>query len=205
MLHRETVEPLTLELLIHLMGLKYFENYYLVGGTALSLSYGHRTSIDLDFFGLDDFDFKSFELEIVETHEMQILRRSKFISQMKINNIKVDIVQYPYAWIESAHSIGHIRMASDRDIAAMKVNAITNRGTKKDFIDLYALLLKYSYPEIMSFYEKKYPDGNKMLALRSLNFFDDAEEQEVVILWDITWDDIKKELTKKYLEYFNSL
>jgi len=87
----------------------------------------------------------------------------------------------------------------------MKINAITNRETKKDFVDLYALLLKYSFEEIICFYETKYPDGNKMLAIRSLNYFDDAEGQEVNILWDITWEDIKVVLTQKYLEYFNGL
>lgn len=204
MLHRETVEPHTLELLIHLMGLEYFDEYKLVGGTALSLQYGHRISVDLYFFGQPKFDLKNFEIEITQSHEINIFRKTKFIQQMNVSNVKVDIVEYPYAWIDDTIDIEGIRMASDKDIAAMKINAITNRGSKKDFVDLYALLKKYSYDEIMSFYLDKYPDGNKLLAVRSLGYFDDADPQDVIILWDVTWEEIKEELTKKYLDHFDN-
>lgn len=205
MLYRETVEPLTLELLTHLMGLDFFKDYRLVGGTALSLQMGHRISVDLDFFGLPKFDLRNFELEMKQSFEVDIFRRTKFIQQMNINNVKVDIVEYPYQWIDEIIETDRIRMASDKDIAAMKINAITNRGSKKDFVDLYALLKKYTYEEIMSFYLSKYPDGNKMLAIRSLNYFDDADNQDVEILWDVRWEDIKKELTKQYLAFFKGL
>jgi len=57
MLHTETVEPGTLSLLKELMALPSLNSFSLVGETALSLRYGHRSSIDLDLF------FASFEAE----------------------------------------------------------------------------------------------------------------------------------------------
>lgn len=203
MLHRETVEPHTLELLRLLNASKSLAQFRLVGGTALSLTYGHRISVDLDFFGLEKFGIDQFRLSAPNYADFQPTRIQGPIYQFMINRIKIDIVEYPYPWIDEPVVIEEIRMASDKDIAAMKINAITNRGSKKDFIDLYALLQKYSYKEIMSFYLSKYPDGNVMLAIRSLCYFEDADSQEVIILWDVSWEEIKDDLTEKYLAYFD--
>lgn len=49
MLHKSTVDPATLELLISLQDKHYLRGFHLVGGTALSLWLGHRKSIEVDF------------------------------------------------------------------------------------------------------------------------------------------------------------
>ena len=86
-----------------------------------------------------------------------------------------------------------IRLASLQDIAAMKIAAITQRGSKKDFIDLYFLLQRYSLKEIFNFYETKITDSNTWLALRSLAYFDDAEQQPMPKMFeDISWETMKK-------------
>ncbi len=64
MLHLETIEPKTLELLRRLQSLSIFEHSRLVGGTALALQLGHRKSIDLDMFG--DITWEEVKVAIVD-------------------------------------------------------------------------------------------------------------------------------------------
>jgi hypothetical protein len=56
MLFKKTVAPATWQLLTELMLLPSLQNFGLVGGTNLSLRYGHRLSIDLDLFTNEPFE-----------------------------------------------------------------------------------------------------------------------------------------------------
>jgi len=109
----------------------------------------------------------------------------------------VDIVNYPYAWIDKQIAENNIVMATDKEIAAMKISAITNRGTMKDFIDLYCLLKHYTLDEILSFYSTKYQDGSLLMALRSLTYFEDAEADLSPRILDneITWKLVKQTIS----------
>lgn len=75
----------------------------------------------------------------------------------------------------------------------MKLSAITNRGTKKDFVDLYFLLKYYSLEQMLSFYSAKYNDGSSFMGLKSLTFFDDAETDPSPNILDknLKWTNIK--------------
>ena len=74
----------------------------------------------------------------------------------------------------------------------MKVNAVEGRGTKKDFIDIYALLQHYSLNELLAFYSQKYPEHSTFRALMSLSYFEDADEQIPPLLFDLPdWEQIK--------------
>jgi predicted nucleotidyltransferase component of viral defense system len=195
MLHLETVESSTLELLIRLKGLDSLKESRLVGGTSLSLQYGHRISVDLDLFAhSNQFDFLAVIAEINTLGlQMQIRKQSPNMLISMIENVKVDIVNYPYAWIDQQLVENNIVMATDKEIAAMKISAITNRGTMKDFIDLYCLLNHYTLEEILSFYSTKYNDGSLLMALRSLTYFEDAESDLTPRILDneITWNKVK--------------
>jgi hypothetical protein len=84
-------------------------------------------------------------------------------------------------------------MAGMKDIAAMKINAIAGRGSKKDFIDIYYLLRYFTLDEMIDLYLQKYNDGSEFLARKSLTYFEDAELEEMPFMFDnITWTDIKK-------------
>lgn len=77
----------------------------------------------------------------------------------------------------------------------MKLSAITGRGSMKDFIDLYFLLQKYTLSEMLDFYEQKYTDGSKILVLKSLTYFDDADNDVIPKLFNkINWQEIKNEI-----------
>lgn len=130
----------------------------MVDGTSLALQYGHRQSIDLDFFGVIPQDKDELITSIMQCGNVTIQNRSNFILQTTIDDIKVDFVDYSrYEWIGKSIVCEGFTLASDKDIAAMKVNAIIGRGTRKDFIDLYVLLQHYSLADIFEFYKRKYP------------------------------------------------
>lgn len=116
----------------------------LVGGTALALQYGHRISIDLDFFGNIEEDNETIKEVLINIGKLSVIKESKNIKIYILDDIKIDFVNYRYNWLDPAIEENGIRLASPRDIAAMKINAIEGRGTKKDFIDIYFLLQHYS-------------------------------------------------------------
>ena len=114
----------------------------------------------------------------------------------------MDIVNYPYPWLEDEITTDGLRLADSKDIVAMKLAAITGRGTRKDFIDLYFLLKQYSLREALSFYEEKYSDGSVFLVLKSLTYFDDANhDQSPLMLQQINWDIIKKTIVSAVEEF----
>jgi predicted nucleotidyltransferase component of viral defense system len=201
MLHLETVAPSTLELLNELQGLDSLRETRLVGGTALTLQYGHRISVDLDLFAYNlEADFITIISEIKNKgYTIEIRKQSSSILIAMVEEIKVDVVNYPYPWIDHSIKEENIVMATDKDIAAMKLSAITNRGTKKDFIDLYYLLKHYSLEQMVSFYTSKYGESSVFMVLKSLTYFDDAELDVSPNVLDrtINWSTIKNTITNE--------
>lgn len=193
MLHLETVHPDTLGLLKRLQALPVLSETRLVGGTALALQLGHRRSIDLDFFGcwgevnlLPDLESCGSVVRTGGTGRLQFY---------EINQIKVDFVTYAYAWLKEASFEGGLRLAQIEDIAAMKLEAVTNRGSKKDFIDVAFLLDLFPLEELLGLYQRKYPAGLKLPVMRSLVYFDDAETTDMpVMLKPLSWDDAKERI-----------
>lgn len=194
MLSYKTVEPHTLELLKKLTKEPFFAETRLVGGTALALQYGHRMSIDLDFFGNIEDDNIAIREILNNIGTISVFKETTNIKIYSINGIKVDFVNYNrYAWIDSAIEEDGLRLASPKDIAAMKINAIEGRGTKKDFIDMYFLLQHYTLEEILAFYANKYPENSLFRALMSLSYFEDAEEQLMPKMFsNIEWREMKQ-------------
>ena len=124
MLHLQTIDTQTLELLNNLMKIPEFSELNLVGGTSLALQIGHRKSIDLDLFGhfeIDDYGFLSI---LKQLGKVKVLNNSSNIKTFLINNIKVDFVNYPYSWLETYNNFNGIRLATKADIAAMKLASI---------------------------------------------------------------------------------
>ena len=198
MLYKSTVSKSTFSLLAELQSIEEFSKLRLVGGTALALQIGHRISIDLDLFGEIDFDSQVFN----NYSKVQVIKKSKNINIFEINDVKVDIVNYTYPWLEEELQIENIRLASLKDIAAMKIAAVTGRGSKKDFVDLFFLLKKFSFKEIIYSYEEKYADASIYLALKSLLYFDDADKDPPLnMLIEVSWKEVKKLITKQVVDY----
>ncbi len=206
MLHYQTIDTPTLELLKQLLSIDVFQQMRLAGGTSLALQYGHRKSIDIDLFGILPPDSIAINSALRSLGEVKNLQNHQNIKSYIINGIKVDIVNYPYPWIRPLIIEDDLRLASDKDIAAMKLAAITGRGSKKDFVDVYFLLKHYSFTELLNFYKEKYNDGSVFMVLKSLTYFDDAEEDAGPLqLIPVTWDEIKKAIVSQHKEYLDSL
>ena len=201
MLQYGTIEPRTLEVLRILMAMPELDTFYLVGGTALSLYYGHRLSVDLDLFSTTDFHTEIL-LPVMERTfpDFNYSRPTPIGIFGFIGNIKVDFIRYHYhSMMGTPYLENGIRLMSIEDIMAMKVAAILKRAVKKDFWDIAELLDHYTMDELINCYNQKYPNQQLLISIpQALTYFSDAEDsEEPVSLKRQTWTDVKKRINKK--------
>ncbi len=183
------------------MRMPVMQDFCLVGGTALSLRYGHRRSVNLDLFTADDFDREAVVAAITaEFGQSFVLTPSRAAWAIFgfIDDVKVDIVKYPHARIADVVTEEGIRMYADADIVAMKVQAILGRGKKKDFWDLHELLQHHPLQWVIDRHKEKYP--NQQLAISipgALTWFTDADDSEdPVSLTGLSWDEAKRSIAR---------
>ncbi|WP_374443086.1 nucleotidyl transferase AbiEii/AbiGii toxin family protein [Epilithonimonas sp.] len=180
---------------------EFFSDFVLVGGTALALQIGHRNSIDLDFFGKKEIEEERILEELEQFGNVEKKAGSKNILVCSVNQIKVDFVNHKYPFLDQRLNIENIRMASPKDIAAMKLNAIEGRGTKKDFIDLFFLLNNFSLEEMIEFYNQKYVNHTDFMMLKSLTYFTDADLfPQPKMFVDFDWENCKALLMEEYFK-----
>ena len=199
MLHRKVLEQRSFALLTNLMITPELSKFCLVGGTSLALQVGHRKSVDLDLFSKEDLVIESIKTVISKFGKIleQNIVENK-IYQVTIDETKVDFVSYKYELIDKIQIEDDIRLAGKKDIAAMKIAAISGRGSKKDFFDLAFLLRYFSLSEILSFYKQKFPSGNYFHAVKSLSYFNDAESDPDLVLFEkMNWIDVKSLILKE--------
>lgn len=204
MLQKHTVEPTTFAILEELMQLVELRDFLLVGGTALSLHYGHRLSIDLDLFTTKDFDQDELVALLREKFDgFQLLSNNNIGIFGFINDVKVDFVSYQSPLLNKPLVIDEIRMISIEDIIAMKVNAVFKRAVKKDFWDIAELLQHYTIDQFITFYEQKFPGQQLMISVpAALIYFNDAEESpDPVSLKGQTWQSVKSMIQEKVRDF----
>lgn len=194
MLRLETIDPDTLVLLKRLQALPALAETRLVGGTALAMQLGHRVSIDLDLFGKWDYsqDLRALFSAVGRTEKEGGTPDGR-MAFLYVDGVKVDCVSYEiYRWLEPPVEEDGVRLAGIRDIAAMKINAVTNRGSRKDFVDVARLLDDFPLDEIFRWYREKYPEANPAFAMRSLSYFVDAETMPMPrMLIPFDWEEAK--------------
>ena len=188
--------------------LKFLSKYgfYLAGGTALALQIGHRTSMDFDFYTEKKFSLLKLQRLLEKKFkEAIVLQKAEGTLIMKIDGVANSFFQYPYPLIFPPIKYQNFPpLASKEDIAAMKVIAISDRGTKRDFIDIYFLLKEFSLEEIFNFIKKKYPNFNIYVGLRGLTYFVDAEKKQkrrLHLTHFVSWGKIKKFLIGEVKKY----
>lgn len=206
MLHYETIEPNTLGLLKRLQALPILRNTRLVGGTSLALQIGHRKSVDLDLFGSVECAPEELVENLRTCGTVVQLKTSANINIFLIDGVKVDIVNYKYPWLEEAIVEDDVVLARIQDIAAMKVNAIIGRGTRKDFVDLAHIMKNYTLPQVLHFYFEKYPEASMFLAAKSIAYFEDADAEPMPYMFTKeTWEEIKAIISAQFDEYADKL
>ncbi|MCB0726790.1 MAG: nucleotidyl transferase AbiEii/AbiGii toxin family protein [Ignavibacteria bacterium] len=200
MFHEITISNEQLDVLKKLSQInKITDNFYLAGGTALSLRLGHRKSYDFDFFTFGNFDSESFSDLIKLDFDGSVSSLSDDTVNGNINDIGISFFKYPYKLIRQTDSFNNIKLASLEDLSAMKLSANMKRGTKRDFFDIYELMKIFQLSELKSFFLEKYQqNGNNFYHLsRSLFFFEDAEnEADPVSLNGTDWETVKNYFLK---------
>lgn len=174
------------------------QEWYLAGGTALTLQYDHRASVNLDFFNprkdIDsdlDFILRALSPDWITTNQKQ----DTLYGELK--NTKISFVSYPYFIPKQPFIIyGSINVLDARDIAVMKIIAISQRGKKRDFFDLYWYINnREPLLQVLERVKNQYPNmqHNYHHIIKSLTFFEDAEEDpEPQTFFNATWEQIKK-------------
>jgi len=179
----------------------FVKNYYLAGGTALSLHFGHRFSYDLDFFSQNPVKPEVIRSGLSKLGKLEIFQNDEGTFNGVLNGIKLSFFIYPYKLLTPALDFNGTRVADISDIACMKIDAISSRGTKRDFIDLYFVCHKFkSLEELTLLFEKKYSGVkfNKLHIMKSLVYFADAEDQEMPeMIEKIRWEEIRRFFIEK--------
>ena len=192
MLHVSSLPPGTLLLLKDLCAHPATAPFALTGGTALALRFGHRLSVDLDFFTPETFNSKAIADQIEADFEGTGVRVNPTGMNLMLRGVKVDLVRYRYALLDSFEVIDGVRLFGLRDNVAMKLSALTNRGAKKDFFDAHELIRRFGLEQLLEWYRQKYVVHDATMVLRSLAYFADAEEDmDPESLDGTTWDAVK--------------
>jgi predicted nucleotidyltransferase component of viral defense system len=213
-IYKETVSDLLWEVLQRLMQFKELESFRLVGGTSLSLLLGHRISVDIDLFSdaeYNSIDFNALD-KLFDTSFNYVessfggnnsLGKSYFIGNSKEETIKVDLFytdsfQFPVIEYEG------FRISQLEEIAAMKPEVIGQHGRKKDFWDIHELMEHFSWQEMLSFYEKRYPYGYiREEIIAKLTDFELADSDlEPICLKDKYWELIKLDIEEAIIINF---
>lgn len=158
--------------------------FYLAGGTALALHIGHRDSIDFDFFTEQIIDTEKLFQEVQQVFSdhtvIKIQEEKNTLGIIVDNSIKISFMTYHYSLLKPVIETEYFKMASIADIGCMKCSAITSRGVMKDYIDLYFILQSMSLKELLALCTIKYPSIDTNLIAKSLVYFDDLEQEQVI-------------------------
>jgi predicted nucleotidyltransferase component of viral defense system len=209
-----TVNPLLISTLTDLMRNKTFDDFILVGGTALSLRIGHRISVDIDLFTGNPYDCVDYDaieacfkakysyVNRPDVTNIVGMGRSYYVGNSSKESVKIDLF-YTDAFIRPHSLIGNIRIASLDDLVAMKVDVIQRKGRKKDFWDLHELLGRYSLEQMIALHEERYPySHDKATIINNFTDFEKADEDfNPVCLRGKFWEVIKAD----FLDEINKL
>jgi hypothetical protein len=212
MLHYNTVNDLLKNSLVTIMNAPVFENFRLVGGTALSLQIGHRESIDIDLF--TDVDYGTINFDEIESYLKNTFKyvdsldvptafgKAYFIGVDKQCTIKLDIF-YTDSFIHPFIVTDEIRMATIEEIIAMKVDVVQRGGRKKDFWDLHDLIDTYSISDMLDLHQQRYPyNHDRELIIKNFTVFEQADDDLTPICFrGKYWEFIKEDFEEIMLEF----
>lgn len=179
-MHEKALPPRSRKLLDSLKRLSRpaLRGWTLAGGTGLALRVGHRLSDDFDFFRSGGMDPRGLQDSLGVLGEIETLQQGEKTLGVLVSGVKLSFFQVGDPFLFPSTPYSFFRIADARDIALLKLTAITNRGSRKDFIDLFTILQTGpSLQEYLDLLPRKYGTGrtNAYQVLMSLTYFDDAE------------------------------
>jgi hypothetical protein len=204
MLNYQAVSSDLIKLLNELFTFHELDSFRLVGGTSLALQIGHRKSLDLDLFTDKIFDKQALLQFLADTFtEFKVNWENRNGFTCFIREIKVDFFNWHIPFLFSPIIENDLRVADKREIAAMKLEAITGRKEKKDFIDIAFLLKEYPLRELLTVFKIRYPFITHTFVLESLMAVDYADDSIVPdMLIETDWEDTKKFIVQSVNNYF---
>lgn len=200
--HRETIPASTAETLRVLRLSQLAERFYLAGGTGLALQFGHRLSLDLDFFAEEHFDEERLLERMQVLGGFALAAIAPYTLHATIAETKVSFLGYAYPILFPPGNFDGVAVADLRDIACMKLSAIASRGTRRDFIDLYFCARKFGLSELIQLFAKKYAkiQTSRTHLLKSLVYFADAEKEPMPrMLVPLDWQEVTQFFNRESL------
>jgi hypothetical protein len=173
------------------------KGFYLAGGTAAALHMGHRKSEDFDFFSAQEFDPAYLTMQLSQLCQFQVSSSGEGTLHGFSNDIRLSFLRYTYPLLYPTVEYNGIDLADLKDIALMKIIAIANRGTNKDFTDLYFICKQVISLDnlLVELFPKKFSGQLYSMyhIVRSLQYFDDAEKSPPLdMLKPVVWDEVKR-------------
>ena len=201
--HIETVPQATKSVLDSIKQIPDIQNFYLSGGTALSLQLGHRESEDLDFFIKTSFKPELLQQKLLQYGKLEDVMINEGTLNLFMSGVKLQFLHYPYDLLEALVPWNGIYLSSVIDIACTKLITISDRGSKRDYIDLYVILQQISLQDLFGKLGEKYKnvDYNLPHILKSLVYFNDADQQPMPKMHiDLTWEQVKNFMVEQVKE-----
>lgn len=179
-----------------LYDLQFIRSFYLAGGTGCAIHIGHRISEDLDFFS--QAEFSQFEIKnTLKAHGRFLVDYSDTRTLTgRFEQTKISFFHYEYTLLEETSDFLNLKISSLKDIGCMKIDAISSRGSQRDFVDLYYILkfFEMSLKEFFIFFQDKYGEENYNFVhiMKSLVYFKDADEDaDLKMLEQYSWQNVK--------------
>jgi len=183
--------------------------YYLAGGTALALHLGHRYSNDFDFFSNKAFNNEQLKQSLRNLGTFKLFQDAKGTLECVIQNTRFTFLFYSFPLLDECISFQNIQLTTIRDLAVMKLSALSSRGSRKDFVDLYFIHHTIAWENIVEDFMLKYKGSGYNLyhIIKSLTYFSDAlTEPMPKMIQNCDWGElesefkkVQKELAERYL------
>jgi hypothetical protein len=167
---------------------------YLGGGTAIALWIGHRQSVDLDWFTPQEFDEQIWQMKWEAQLGFTLQARDWQTLTGQVDHVKTALYYYMYPLIDATANYQGLKVAGLKDLAAMKLDAVMSRGTKRDFIDLYFLTKQFGADRMFEYYDHKYGhlEDREVMLRKALVYFTEADEDEMPrTLVPVEWKEVK--------------
>ncbi len=207
-MHTDGISPNTLAVLKKVASTPLAKTYYLAGGTACALHFGHRLSYDLDFFSQNPLSPLEIDKYLRPLGKVSYVQNEPGTMNGQLDDVKISFFIYPYTMLDEPQDFESVPIASIKDLSCMKLEVVSSRGSKRDFIDLYQISQEFQLEQQFDWFETKYKQSNVSLThvLKSLVYFADADPEPMPVMQvDLDWETVKqyflvqvKQLSRKW-------
>lgn len=193
----------TAALLKKMQSKRWIASFYLAGGTALALQYGHRQSVDLDWFTNRQITASQLLVNLTALGNFELTNEDVNTVEGVLDGVKVSFMTYPYTLVcPLVPWGGFVKIAAPLDIALMKLGAIAGRNTKKDFIDLFVFLhqSQTTLQQLLGYLKKKFTKVQYDFyhLYKALIFFDEANnDPNPMLVQPVVWSEVKNFFVKE--------